>query len=394
MKILQAFLFYQPYLDAYHAARSPQVESFDKLQKGLFDDGFSAIHFFSHDLPSLGYEALTPVVNDRASQLAWAREFAPDLFRRVSRNRIGKHGRWLDSLLLAIFIEQINSFKPDVLYLDDPVTFDSEFIRGLKKRPRLVVAWRAASIPRDVDWTEIDVLVSNHTPSLELGRKQGARWQERFMPGFPDWIASRVKNEKPLTDVSFCGSLSIEHARRIRILEELGRRTSAEVDLSYFVGINGGLPSSIESHAKVALWGMDMYRQLADSKINLNIHIDLAGQEAANMRLFETTGVGGFLLTDDKPNIRQYFEPGCDIETFASTDELSEKIRYYLTHDRERSEIARRGQEKCLSRFTRFQSSAHLDEIIRRAISAKSPRPVFWKGFPWMRSSKLQSVPR
>jgi hypothetical protein len=49
--------------------------------------------------------------------------------------------------------------------------------------------------------------------------------------------------------------------------------------------------------------GMDMYQILRRSKMALNPHIDMAGRESGNMRLFETIGVGAFLLTDCKENL-------------------------------------------------------------------------------------------
>ncbi len=50
-----------------------------------------------------------------------------------------------------------------------------------------------------------------------------------------------------------------------------------------------------------------MYQVLRRSRITLNSHIDLAGREAGNMRLFEATGVGAFLLTDFKDNLHTLF---------------------------------------------------------------------------------------
>lgn len=393
MKILQAFTFSQAYLNAFYASRPPQSQPFSQMRSELFRDGFSAIHCFAEDLPPLGYETFLTVINDVHSQEAWMREHAPHM-APASRTfgRTGAYAPWMSDGQLSIFIEQINAFNPDVLYLDDPVAFDSRFLRMLARRPRLVLGWRAASVPRNTDWREFDVIVSNHTPSLELGRKHGARWQERFLPGFPRWIADEMSIASPSLDVAFTGSLSDEHANRVRILGELGRRAldgSGDFSLAYLSDPSDKLPREISQHMRGAVWGMQMYRSLANTRVNLNIHIDLARNEAANMRLFEATGVGAFLLTDDKPNLRNYFEPGRELETFRSTDEMVEKIRYYLDHESERRAIAKRGQDKCLTHFSREKSAAHLDDIIRRALRAKSVRGPRWRrlvdsiSLPW-----------
>jgi spore maturation protein CgeB len=383
MKFFQAFTFSQSYLNEFYAKRPTQNLPSSTLRSELLYDGFSAIHYFSEDLAPLGYEPFLTIVNDKRLQEAWMRENAPHLACTNQKfGQTGAYPRCMSDAEIAIFIEQIDAFDPDVLYLDDPISFDSRFIRMLARRPRLVVGWRAASIHRDTDWREFDVIVSNHTPSLELARKHGAKWQEPFMPGFPKCIADRIPDTRPKFDVAFTGSLSIEHRRRVKILKELGRNhqtVSTGYSLSYFAETNDKLPADISRYVQGPIWGMEMYQRLSETKINLNIHIDLAGRQAANMRLFETTGVGAFLLTDDKPNLRELFEPGHEIETFKTTNEMVEKIRYYLNHESERQAIAKRGQKKCLECFSREKAATHLDGIIRHALRAKSTRASPWR---------------
>ena len=54
------------------------------------------------------------------------------------------------------------------------------------------------------------------------------------------------------------------------------------------------------------VWGLDMYRALARSKITINRHINVAENNANNMRLFEATGTGSLLITDRKDNLCIY----------------------------------------------------------------------------------------
>ena len=110
-----------------------------------------------------------------------------------------------------------------------------------------------------------------------------------------------------------------------------------------------------------------MYRALKHGKICLNIHGDVVGV-AANMRLFETTGVGSFCLTDYKPNIEELFIPGKEIETFKDFEEMLDKIRYYLKHDAQRMKIAQAGQKKTLTHFSRRHSAQVLDKALRLAL--------------------------
>lgn len=71
-----------------------------------------------------------------------------------------------------------------------------------------------------------------------------------------------------------------------------------------------------------------------------------------NCRAFESTGAGGFLLVDWRPCVSQLFKDGDEIVTFRSLSEMKEKIDYYLTHEKERSIIARKGMERTLLEHT------------------------------------------
>lgn len=398
IRFQQICFFYEGYLENFYAGK-PSLENstFCEIQKALFGDGFSAAHYFAQGMPEFGYDSQLIVASDRRMQMAWKRENAPGLELDGQQMPVpGGYGRFLSDELLRILVAQVNHYDPDVLYLQDPVGTDTRFLRMLKKIPRLVVGWRAADIPRGCDWSGIDVMVSNHRPSLEIGKKNGIRWQERLQPGFPEWINEKNHGVEFAHDVTFTGGVSPSHGNRIKILTGVSSallRGGVDFSLDYFLDAEPRLPSGICMHSRGKVWGMEMYRILKASRININVHIDLAANEAANMRLFEATGVGGFLLTDDKDNIRDFFEPGKEIETFRSVDELVEKAIYYLSHEDQRLAIARAGQEKCLKSFTLRNSASNLDQIIRRAMKAKSSIPRNRERFRNLFRKGLNPVP-
>ncbi len=102
------------------------------------------------------------------------------------------------------------------------------------------------------------------------------------------------------------------------------------------------------------VWGDELHRLLARSKIVLNItRTDFYGAETGvNLRIFEAVAAGCFLMTDYCPEIITLFKPGEEIETFQSSQELADKVRYYLEHEDEREAIARRGHERFLADHT------------------------------------------
>lgn len=81
------------------------------------------------------------------------------------------------------------------------------------------------------------------------------------------------------------------------------------------------------------------------SKINLNMTIRPI-QTGLPLRIFDILGCGGFLMTNIQPELTEHFEIGVDLEAYASLDELVDKCDYYLTHEKEREQIAQNGYRK------------------------------------------------
>lgn len=81
------------------------------------------------------------------------------------------------------------------------------------------------------------------------------------------------------------------------------------------------------------------------TKINLNITLRSI-MSGIPLRAFEIMGNGGFLLSNYQEDFLDYFVPGEDFDYFSSNEELMEKTEYYLSHEKERKEIARNGYEK------------------------------------------------
>jgi spore maturation protein CgeB len=69
-------------------------------------------------------------------------------------------------------------------------------------------------------------------------------------------------------------------------------------------------------------------------------------------RNFEVPGCGGFLLTDEAENLSDYYVPDREVVTFANTESLVDRIRYFLSHDEERECIAAAGYQRTLAEHT------------------------------------------
>ena len=151
-------------------------------------------------------------------------------------------------------------------------------------------------------------------------------------------------------DVSFVGTVSIDHQQRIALLEAVAER----YDLKLWGNRPRLLPGSSPLHRcfQGEVWGAEMYQTLRRSRITLNSHIDIAGSEAGNMRLFEATGVGAFLLTDFKDNLHTLFSPATEVAAWRTVADCHAMIDRYLNEDAARLSIAKAGQARTFAAHT------------------------------------------
>lgn len=97
-----------------------------------------------------------------------------------------------------------------------------------------------------------------------------------------------------------------------------------------------------------------MIRVFNQSRINLNLSAssDTNSPDQIKGRNFEVPCCGGFLLTKMVPHLQEYYEIGKEVECYDSNGEMMDKIKYYLSHDKERENIALAGHERTLRDHT------------------------------------------
>jgi spore maturation protein CgeB len=90
----------------------------------------------------------------------------------------------------------------------------------------------------------------------------------------------------------------------------------------------------------------------AASQVNLNLHssnrhagVNPYG-DFVNPRTFEIAACGAFQLVDARSELPLLFDEGREMIVFHNENELADMIGYYLNHETERKEIARRAQER------------------------------------------------
>ena len=138
----------------------------------------------------------------------------------------------------------------------------------------------------------------------------------------------------------------ITYIERVKILNGIGQSLEKNA-LHLFTGSDTkDLSQNIIVHGVVdSLKEMPfVFRQ---SKINLNI-TTRSITSGLSQRIWDVLACRGFLITNYQPEIDLYFRDGYHLVTYKDQDELTEKIEYYLGHDKEREEIALNGyREVC-----------------------------------------------
>lgn len=73
---------------------------------------------------------------------------------------------------------------------------------------------------------------------------------------------------------------------------------------------------------------------------------------AVNQRVFDVPASGAFVLSDHRPVMGELFEPETEAVTYASPDEIPEKLAYYLANPSVRQGIARKARMRVLMEHT------------------------------------------
>ena len=358
-----------------------QQSSHQQLQT-IYETGFGRADSLPLNLRKVGHEVEQFIANAQPIQISWANEHGLEIQTKRStalrvrqrlqrevnrlRDKQGTVGMSVPKWEMDVLVAQARTFKPDVIFICDVLYLPAHFHRTLKDYTKLLVGEMAYPIPPGLDLTPFDLIISAAPHFVDRLRKAGAR-SELLRLGFEQTILDRLGNQTKDVELAFVGFVSKAHQQRLELLEELCRK----VPISFWGAGGESLPadSPLRGRVKPPLWGYDMYRQLQRSKIALNIHIDMAEQYAANMRLYEATGVGTMLLTDWKVNLPELFEPGKEVVAYRSSDECVELVKYYLAHDSEREAIAKAGQQRTLCEHSYYHRMQELTEILNRYLN-------------------------
>jgi spore maturation protein CgeB len=353
--------YYGNFLSSFYSSH-PSVSgmNFDSHRELLMSQRFSVSDAYSYNLRKLGHDAQEIVTNDDILQLKWARENQIKLINvprsaNVLFNKFGYNWRY------KIIKSQVEKIKPDILYIQESNILSDKFISKLKPMVKLIVGQIASPIPSHRTYKFYDLVLTALPYFVERFNEKGIK-SEYFQLAFDERILNEIGPIEHELDFTFVGGVSKAHADRYELINTLSESSALELfgygrDL-----LNMNSKAYIHHHGEV--WGLEMYRALAKSKITLNCHEEMAGNYACNMRLYEATGTGSCLTTDWKQNLSDIFEIDKEIITYRSVEELNDKVSYFLDNEDERARIAIQGQKRTLKEHTYYHRMKELVKII------------------------------
>jgi len=358
VKILFVQTYYPEFLDdLYDRDSELAVLAYDDQLSVIFDQMFSIADAYSHGMRLAGVDAREVICNADPLQEAWAKSHdILDLAENIHDRR------------RQILSAQIEAYQPDILYVFEWSPLGDAFLAEMKKRVRLLVGQIASPLPNDRTFAGYDVMVSSYSPIVDRFNAGGSRGL--YLPlAFDARILEKLKPTEPEFDVTFIGGFAPSHPDRAAWLETI----LARVDVAIFgYGIDR-VPSGspIHDHYRGELWALPMYDVLRRSRITLNLHAQievdghLSRRFANNMRLYEATGVGTCLITEDRENLHDFFEPNVEVATFTDFDDCAATIERLLKDASARERIASAGQQRTLAKHTYSQRMSELAETLR-----------------------------
>ncbi|MEI6048931.1 MAG: glycosyltransferase [Bacteroidota bacterium] len=400
-KLFTISTMYPDYLGSFY-------KRFNEAKKLSYDEHFGLllnyttefVGSYTRTFRKLGIDANCVVANDSVLQRKWRSE---NCKKRESDNKV--------------LFEQVKKNQPDILWIEDLNYTDNDFLKTIRERVRsikLIIAYHCSPFnPKIFERLKYVDFVITCTPGLKQEVESKGFRSYLVYHGFDVDILDRIneKNIFPENNFIFSGSLATGadyHGDRIELVENILR---ANIDIALYVNIEkeykirakqslffvneflkkirmaclknyfpvlqyGETP--VKSYSDILLknkrqpvFGIDMYKLFSDSKIVLNIHIGVAGNYAGNMRLFEVTGVGSCILTDNKKNLSDLFVPGKEVVAYDNMEDCIEKAKWLLDNEDERKKIALAGQQKTLISHTVENRCKLILEIIDNELNSK-----------------------
>jgi spore maturation protein CgeB len=265
-------------------------------------------------------------------------------------------------------IDMADKIRPDIIWIDKGIWVWPTTIKTLREKRFYLVHHNTDDLwAPHVGWQyllmrltirDYDIHFTIHDHNVIKLRASGARRVERTCLGYDHsrFNASALSEEERARwehGVLFIGHWEPETEAGVRALVMAGLP----------IVVYGSGWERAAKNPKVApalklrsLRRDDYVKALKSTRIGL-CFVSKWNQNQTAGRSFEIPACGTFLLAERTDEHIRLYREGIEAEFFGDTEELIQKVRFYLAHDFERREIAQRGYERCIGSGYSWQDS-------------------------------------
>ena len=354
IRILKLSFYYNQYLNYFYENNNVNNLNYKDHQETLFNDRFGWSDSFKYSFEQKQDVTVQEIiVNDYKLQKKWINENSKTFFN--------------DNWQLEYLKKQIEFYKPNIIFVNNP-NLDKSFYEMILSYKLRLITYDGICLHNKNLINYSDLIISCLKSTCDFYAKFNKK--VFYMPhGFDRRILKNLSSNEIKYDSIFIGNIrNINHSKRLDLLDKVSSKTNIKIwigdekinnlndNLNKILNIKNFFLNfkRIKHLIKIKkifkknngqVYGMKMYNLLNQNKIILNNHIDNSRDEAANIRLFEATGIGSCLVTDYKKNFSNFFSEN-EIVLFNTHEEAVEKINYLSKNPKVAEEIALRGMKK------------------------------------------------
>lgn len=349
-------------------------ETFGDLTATVAEEKFGAGVMYDAELSALGHEGFLVYANSLKSQLAWSESSrklgaVPFGWRKWQLiSRIPILGRFLHnrSTKVRILLQQIREVQPDVVYCLDINFLNSQLLGLIKKSVPIVVGQIASPLPPRSFYLGYDHIFSAHPQQVEHFRSLGI--SSSWLPLAFDKSHTREFDDTgwPVRsrDVTFVGSFGRHQRNTGAIMKAVGQ-LNPSLEIFTVTPASKLRRWGLASFYRGEAWGDAMRTIFAESKVVINRHGPIASGFAVNNRLFEATGMGAVLVTEDAKNIQDLFAPELEVVTYSSPADAAAKVQIILNNYEKYESVGRAGQARTWAEHTHANRAQVIDATLK-----------------------------
>jgi spore maturation protein CgeB len=357
-------------------------DSYKDLARTLDDQKFSSGSMYLPGLVALSNQIEVVYVNARKLQLLWdgpldsgrcSPKYSWKYWQLISR--IPLLGNLLHdrSKKARIVMNQIKILAPSVVYCLNVNFLSERLIKQIKEMGVAVVGQIASPLPPLSFYKSYDHIFSAHPGQVEHFRKAGvsSSWLPLAFDNAQRKSFDQTGWPERTRDVTFVGTFG-RHQRNTGPLLKAISKEIPTLQIFTLSKLRQLKRFGLLNFFKGRAWGPEMYKILAESKIVINRHGPVADGYSVNFRMFEATGMGALLVTEQGKNTSDLFEPGKEVLTYTSVSDAVQVLKSALADFDTYGLVAAAGQERTLTKHTYEQRATEIDQVLRKLVDTSA----------------------